>query len=72
MVIFSFPVLQRKHNFWVKLVQKTKSCQFQPKFGTSTKRNNQNSVAMFTISVFNQKYSFYINLVTKIKVVSLN
>ena len=38
--------------------QKNQNCQFNRKFGTKTNLNMQNSVMMFTFSVFNRKYLF--------------
>ena len=45
-----------------------KNCQFSLKFGTKNNSNMQNSMAMFTFSVFDQNYSFLANLVHKIKI----
>ena len=42
------------------------------KFGTCTNSNMQNSMVMFTFSVFEQKYHFRENLVQKIKIISLS
>ena len=49
-----------------------KNCQFSLKFGTKNNSNMQNSMAMFTFSVFDQNYSFLANLVHKIKIFSLS
>ena len=35
--------------------------QFKLKFGTSTNSNMQNSIVLFTFSVFDQKYNFWVN-----------
>ena len=42
------------------------------KFGTKTNSNMQNSVVLFTFSYSDWKYSFSVNLVQKIKTVSLS
>ena len=42
--------------FWKKFGPKNQKCQFKLKFGTGTNSDMQNSLVMFTFSVFNQKY----------------
>ena len=54
-------VLDRKYTF----------CQFKLKFCTQTNSNMQNSMVMFTFSVFDRKYPFWTNLISKFKIVSL-
>ena len=51
--------------FLVKFDPKIQKCQFKLKFGAQWNRNTQNSIVMFTFSVFDQKYSFWANLVKK-------
>ena len=54
-----------------KLGPKNQNFQFRLKFGTWTNSNMQNSVVIFTFSIFDQKYHFRANLVQKINFVSL-
>ena len=42
------------------------------KFGSQANSNMQNSNVTFTFSVFDQKYRFWINLVQKVRIVSLS
>ena len=58
--------------FLGKFSPKNQICQFKLKFGTKTNSNIQNSKVVFTFSVLNRKYTFWANLVQKIKIVSLN
>ena len=51
---------------------KNKDCQFKLKFGTQNNWNMQNSLAMYTLSVLDQKYPFWANFVQKVKIVSLS
>ena len=44
--------------FWGKFGPGNQNCQFQLKFGTKTNLNMQNSVVLFTFSVFDWKYLF--------------
>ena len=55
--------------FWGKTGQKNQNCQVKMKFGTKTNLNMQNSMAMFTFSVFDHKYLSWANLVQKFKIV---
>ena len=50
--------------------QKNQNCQFKQRFGTKTNLNMQNSIMMFTFSVFEHKYLLWVNLVQKFKIVS--
>ena len=50
--MFTFPNLDWKYPFWTNCVQKSKLF-FKVKFGTEANSNMQNSVGMFTFSVFN-------------------
>ena len=52
--------------FLGKFGTKTQNCQFILKFSFQTTSNMQNSMVLFTFSVFDQKYSFWVNLVKKI------
>ena len=58
--------------FLGKFSPKNQICQFKLKFGTKTNSNIQNSKVVFTFSVLNRKYTFWANLVQKIKIVSLS
>ena len=55
--------------FLGKSGQKNQNCQFKLKFGTKTNLNMRNSMMMFTFSVFEHKYLFWVNLVQKFKIV---
>ena len=66
-VIFRFPLFTK---FWSK--QKNPNCQLKLKFGSLTNWNMQNSVVMFTFSVFDWKCPFWANLVQKFKIVTLS
>ena len=66
MRIFSF-----RHTFWANLVHKIKIV-VKLKFGTQTNSHMQDSMVMFTFSVFDQKYPFWVILVQKNKIVSLS
>ena len=46
-----------------KFCPKIQNCHFKLKFGTSINSNMQNSMVVFTFSVFDRKYSFWVNLV---------
>ena len=54
--------------FW-EIWCKNQNYQFKLKFGTSTNSNMQNSMVMFTFSVFDRAYAFSANLVQKFKIV---
>ena len=69
MQIFSF---RPEIPFLGRFGQKNQNCQSKLKFCTQTNSNMQNSVMMFSISVFDHKYPFWVNLVQKIKIVSLS
>ena len=62
--------------FWLempflgKFGPKNQNCHFKLKFGTYTNSNMQNSIVMFTFSVFDWKYPFWANLVQKVKIIS--
>ena len=47
-----------KITFWGKFVPENQNCQFKLKFGTKTNLDMQNSVVLFTFSVFDWKYPF--------------
>ena len=51
---------------------KNQSCQFKVKLDTQANLNMHNSMAVFTFSVLDRKYTFQVNLVQKVKVVSLS
>ena len=52
-----------------KFGPKNQNCQFKLKFGNKTNSNMQNSMMMFTFSVFNHNYPSWVNLVQKFKIV---
>ena len=64
--------------YWVEIPSlgkfgpKNQNDQFRLKFGTYTNSNMQNSMLIFTFSVFDRKFPFWANLVQKIKVISLS
>ena len=68
-MVFVFSALDQKNPFGAKLVKKNQNCQVKMKFGTKTNLNMQNSMAMFTVSVFDHKYLSWANLVQKFKIV---
>ena len=47
-----FSVFDRKFPFWENLVKENHNCQFKLKFGTYSNSNMQNSMVIFTFSVF--------------------
>ena len=55
--------------FLGKFGPKNENCQFKLKFGTKTNLNKQNSMMMFTFSVFDQPYLSWANSVQKFKIV---
>ena len=59
-------VFDWKYPFHVNLI-KTAKCQFKLKFGSQANLSIQNSMLMFTFSVFVQKYLFWANQVQKNK-----
>ena len=59
-------------SFLSKFGPKIQNCQFKLKFGTETNSNKQNSMVLFTFSVFNRKYPFWVSLVQKLKIVSFS
>ena len=56
-----FSVLDPKH-----------PCSSKLKLGTPTSSNMQNSMVIFTFSVFDQKHPFWVNFAQKIKIVTLS
>ena len=50
---------------------KNRNCQFKLKFSTYTNSNMHNSIVMVPFFVFDRKYSFWANLVSKFKTVCL-
>ena len=59
-------------SFLSKFGPKIQNCQFKLKFGTETNSNKQNSMVLFTFSVFNREYPFWVSLVQKLKIVSFS
>ena len=72
MVMFTFPVFDRKYPFWANLVKKVKIISWNwnlvPRL---TNSNMQNSMIKFPFSALVRQYMFWANLVQKIKMVSL-
>ena len=65
MVVFTFSIFNKKQSFLVTLVEtpflgkfdpKNQNFLFKLKFGTRTNSDIQNSLVMFTFSVFDWKY----------------
>ena len=65
---FCFRPENQKNRLWVYLVKKIQNCQFKLKFATKTNLNKQNSMMMFTFSVFDDKYLSWESLVRKLKI----
>ena len=59
--MLTFPVLDWKYPFLGKFGQKNQHTLFKLKFGCLTNLNMQNSMMMFTFSVFDQGYHFWVN-----------
>ena len=63
------------HCFWQKISfldkfgLKNQTLQFKLKFGTQTNLKMEKLMVMVTFSVFDQKYPFWVNLVSKFKIV---
>ena len=70
MALFIFSCFRLETPFLGKFGLKNQTCQFKLKFGTWTNSKMQNS--MFTFSVLDRKHTFRVNLVQKIKIVSLS
>ena len=51
---------------------KNQNCQLKVKLDTKTSSNMQNSMMLFICFVFEWKYPFWVNLVQKIKIISLS
>ena len=58
MQICEFLALDHKHPFWATFAQKYHNSWSKLKFDTQANLNMQNLMVMFTVSVFDQKYSF--------------
>ena len=56
--------------FLGKFGPKNQNCHFMLKFGTYTNLNMQNSMVMFTFSVFDREYLFWANLVQKVTIIT--
>ena len=72
MVMFSFFYFWSEIPFLGKFGPKCQNYHFKLKFGNYTNSNMQISVMMFTFSAFYQKYPFWVNLVQKVKIISLS
>ena len=57
--------------FSMKFGPKNQNCQFKLKISSFTNSSMQNSIVIFNFLIFNQKCSFWANLVPKIKIFSL-
>ena len=71
MGMFIFFRLRSEIPFLSKFGPKNQNCQFKVKLDNYTNSNMENLMVMFTFFVFDRKYSFWANLVQKIKIVSL-
>ena len=60
------------NTFFVQIWSKKSNFQFKLRFDTKSNLNMQNSMMMFTFSVFDLKYLFGANLFHKIKIVRLS
>ena len=58
--------------FLGKFGPKNQNYQFKLKFGNSTNSNMQNSIMVFTFSIFDLNNLFWANVIQKIKMVSLS
>ena len=67
-----FSLSDQKYPPWAMFGPKYQNCQFKLKFANKSNSNMQNSMVMFTFSVFDWKYPFWVNSVQKIKIVSLS
>ena len=70
-VMFTFSVFNGKYLVG-QICSKKLHCQFKLEFGMETDLNVQNLMVVFIFSELYWKYSFWANLVEKIKIVSLN
>ena len=70
MVVFTF-CFWLEYPFLGKFAPKSQNYQFKQKFGTYTNWNMQNSMVMFTFLVFDCEYTFWANLVQKVKIINL-
>ena len=59
-------------NSLVVLTYSVQTSKCKLKFVTQNNSNMENSMAMFTLSVLDRKYSFWANLVQKVKIISLS
>ena len=57
-MLFTFSDFDWKYSFFGKFGLKSQNCKFKVKFDTWTNSNMQNSVAVFTFLVFDQKCFF--------------
>ena len=73
-LMFSFSVFcfRLKIYFLDKFGPNHQNCQFYLKFATKSKLNIQNSMMMFSFSVFDWEHLLWANLVQILKIVSLN
>ena len=69
--MFNFFVFDWKYLFWGKFSPKHQNYQFKLKFGSWPNSNIQNSMMLFTFSVFDRKCPFGANLVQIVNIVSL-
>ena len=59
-------------SFWGKFIPKKYNYQLKLKFGSKTNLNMKNSMAMFTLSVFDRKYPYCVNVVPKFKTILIS
>ena len=72
LVAFTFFLFWLKIPFFDKLGPKDQNCQFKLKFGTKNNLHMQNSVMVFTFSVFETGNVIFGETWSKIKIVSLS
>ena len=72
MVTFTCPALDGKLSYFDKFGPKNQNCLFKIKVNTYSNSNMQNSMAMPICLALGGKYSFWANLVKKLKIVCLD
>ena len=71
MGMFNFFRLRPEILFLGKFGRKNQNSKFKVKLDTLPNPNMQDSMMLFTFHVFERKYSFWANLVRKVKIVNL-
>ena len=70
--VFAFFCFRSEMPFLGKFDPKGQNYQFKLKFDAYTNSNMQNSMVVFTFLVFDRKCSFWVNLVQKVRIISLS